>query len=114
MAGCADDDVARHKTLTVKFTYWCRCESFYSFFRPQDRPSQCMVFPEILGKDFVDEVIRIVLIHFDFFENNSALTFDILGLEDGTKHQVTQYVQRYRKMFIKDLDVKANALLGSE
>jgi hypothetical protein len=41
-----------------------------------------VVFPEILGEDLVDEVVGIVLIHFDFFENDAALAGDIVLIEN--------------------------------
>src|ERR1051325_10961604 len=86
MASRADNDVARYKALRIKFAYWNRSEALDGFLRSQNRPAQSMVLPKILSKDFVDEVIRIVLIHFDFFENHTAFTFNVFWLEDRMEH----------------------------
>ena len=67
VSGRADNDVSRNETLCIKFPYCSRREALYRFLGSQDRPPQRVVLPEILGEDFVDEVIGIVLIHFDFF-----------------------------------------------
>ena len=32
-----------------------------------------MVLPKVLGEDFVDKVVGIVLVHFDFLKNDAAL-----------------------------------------
>ena len=41
-----------------------------------------MIFPEVLSKDFVDEVVGIVLVHLDLFQNDAALAQDVFIVED--------------------------------
>src|SRR5580765_1391672 len=73
-----------------------------------------MILPEILCEDFVDDVIRIVLIHLDFFENHTALPLDVFRLKDWTEYKVAQYVQCDRKMFVENFDVEADAFFRGE
>ena len=73
-----------------------------------------MVFPETLREDFVDEVVGIVLVHFDFFENDAALLRDIAGIEDGMKNEIGEDIHGERKMLVENFDVEADAFLRRE
>ena len=73
-----------------------------------------MVFPEILGEDFVDQVVGIVLVHLDLFEDDAALAADVLGIEDRVQHQVAEHVHGDGQMLVQHLDVEADAFLGGE
>ena len=41
-----------------------------------------MILPKILGEDFVDEVIGIILVHLDLFQNHAAFPIDVFQLEN--------------------------------
>src|SRR5579864_2074517 len=73
-----------------------------------------MILPEVLGEDFMDEVVRVVLIHFDFFKNHSPFAANVLNIENRIQHQVAEHVECYGKMLVEHLDVEADALLGGE
>src|SRR5262249_18516591 len=79
-----------------------------------DGLAQRMVTPEVLDEDFVDEVIGIVLIHLDLFQNYAEFTADILGIENRIQHQVAQNVERDRQVLIENFDVEANAFFGGK
>src|SRR5205085_11712191 len=49
------------------------------------RSAQCMVLPEVLGKDLMDQIIRIVLIHLDLFQDDALFPRNIFGIEDGVQ-----------------------------
>ena len=51
--------------------------------RPEDGPSQRMLWPEFGGKDLVDEVVGRVLDHFDLFEHDVLLATDIVVANAG-------------------------------
>ena len=70
-----------------------------------------MVSPEILREDFVDEVIRVVLVHLDFFQDDPAFLPDVLHIEDRPQHQVAEHVHRDGHVLVKHFHVEANALL---
>src|SRR5580700_9498405 len=65
------DDVPRCEAVTVSFDHRCPFEALYSFFRAQDRLAQRMILPKVLSKDFVDQIIGIILVHFDLFHDHA-------------------------------------------
>src|SRR5207253_11416799 len=73
-----------------------------------------MILPEILREDFMDEVVRIVLIHLNFFEDDSPHAASILDGEDWVQHQIAQDIYRNRQVFVENLNVEADALLCRE
>src|ERR1700722_1144314 len=114
MSGGGYDDVAGGKALGIGFADGVALELFHRFFRAQDGFAQRMIFPEVLGEDFVDEVIGIVLIHFNFFENDAALASDIFRGECGMQNQVSENLKSYGNIFVQNFDVEADTFFGGE
>ena len=114
MTGGGNDHVAGRKTLLVEIQHRIALELLDRVFGPEDGLAQRMVFPEILGKDFVDQVVGIVLVHLDFFEDHAALAADVGGVEDRVQHQVAENVHGDGQMLVQHLDVEADAFLGGE
>src|SRR6185312_16804164 len=73
-----------------------------------------MILPKILSEDFMNEVVGIVLVHLDLFENHAALARDVLVIKDRIQHQIAQNVERNREMFIQNFDAEADALFRGE
>ena len=73
-----------------------------------------MIFPEILGENLVDQVVGIVLVHLDLFENDAALAHDVFVVEDRVQHQVGENVERRGNMLIENLEVEADGLFAGE
>ena len=73
-----------------------------------------MVLPEILGENFMNKIIRIVLIHLDLFQNHATLAQNVLGIEDGVQHQIAEHVQRNRQVLVQNFYVEANAFFGGK
>ncbi len=74
-----------------------------------------MVFPEVLGEDFVDEVVGIVLVHLDLFQNDAALAGDVgLVSKTGFSTRSLSTSMRDGQVLIEHLHVEADALLGGE
>ena len=114
MSGGRDDYISWDKALTIKIHHRVALECLDRVAGAQDGPAQRMVFPEILGEDFVDEVVGTVLVHFDFFQNHPALAGNVVGGESGIQDQIAENVERDRQMFIEHLNVEADALFGGE
>jgi len=114
MTGGGNDHVAGSKTLLVEIQHRITLELLDCIFRPQDGLAQRMVFPEILGEDFVDEVVGIILIHFYFFEDDAALARDIAAIEDGMKDEIAEDIHGERKVLIEDFDIEADTFLRRE
>src|SRR5271167_3625919 len=73
-----------------------------------------MVLEEILGEDFVDEIIGIIFVHFDLFHDDAAFAGDVGGIEDWVQNQVAQNIECGGNMFVEHFDVEADAFLGGE
>src|SRR5437016_475092 len=69
IAGGRHDDVAGGKAVSIGVEHCVSFKALDGFLGAQDRLAQRMVLPEILGEDFVDKVVWIVLVHFDLLEN---------------------------------------------
>ena len=82
IASRGDDDIAGCEAVAVGFNDRGPFKALNRLFCPQDRFAQGMIFPEILGEDFVDEVVGIILIHLDFFHDHAAFAGDVSGIKD--------------------------------
>ena len=54
----------------------------------QDRLAQRVVLEEILGEDLMHQVVGIVLIHLDLFQDDAALARNLVGVEDRMQDHV--------------------------
>ena len=114
MPGGGYDDVAGSEAVRVGVEHGLALEFLYGFFGAEDRLAERMVFPEVLRENFVDEIIGIVLVHLDLFEDDAAFAGDVFGGECRMKNQVGENLKRDRNIFVQHLDVEADALLGGE
>ena len=73
-----------------------------------------MVLEEVLGKQLVNEVVGIVLVHLDFFQNHAALAGDLAGREHRIQHHVAQDVDGHRQVLVEHLHVEAHGFLAGE
>jgi len=51
--GCGDNEISGNKTFLVEIENQGLLKAFHGFLGAQDRLSQRVIFPEILGEDFV-------------------------------------------------------------
>ena len=79
-----------------------------------DGLAQRMIFPEILREDLVDQVIGIVLIHLDLFQDHPALAPQIGEIEDRVQHQIAEHIHCNRQVLIQYFNVEADTFLGGE
>src|SRR5438034_8205395 len=98
VSGCGNNDVVGRKALPVKSKQLLLLERADRLLGAQNRLAQRMVFPEILGEDFVDEVIGIVLVHLDLFQYHAFFPNDVLGSKNRIQKHVTQDVNRNREV----------------
>src|SRR6266704_3264523 len=92
MAGGADDQIAWSEALLVEIEYRLAFKFLNCILRSKDRLAERVIFPEILRENFVDEIIGVVLVHLDFFENHTAFAADVLNVKDRIQHQVAEPV----------------------
>src|ERR1035437_2147386 len=83
-----DDEIAGSKLRRVKTVDGILIEAPYRLLGSQDRLTQRMVLEEILGEDLMHQVVGIVLIHLDLFQDDSALADNLAGVEDWMQDHV--------------------------
>ena len=88
ISGGCDDQVARIEPLLIGVEDHLLLECLYRFLGAEYWLAQRVILPKILGEDLMHQVIRVVLVHLDLFENHSALTDNVLSCEDRIEHQV--------------------------
>ena len=114
VSGGRNDQVARHKPLLVKVQHRVPFKLPHRFFGAQDGLAEGMILPEVLGEDFMDQIVGTVFIHLDFFEDHAALPAYVFGAENRVTNQVTENVQSNGQMFVQNFDVEADAFLGGK
>src|SRR6185369_9418910 len=80
----------------------------------ENRLAQRMIFPEVLRENLMHEVVGIVLVHLDLFEDYSAFALQLSRIKNRIQYEVTQDVECLRQVFVEDLHVKADTFLCSE
>src|SRR5262249_52289915 len=81
ISGGRDNDVVGRKSLPVKIKQIFLLEGANRLLGSQNRLAQRMVFPEILGKDLMDQIVRVIFVHLDLFQDHAFLARDVLGIE---------------------------------
>ncbi len=114
ITGGGNDHVSRPELAAVVGQDRVLIESPDRILRAQDRLAQRMALEEILGEDLVYEVVGIVLVHLDLFQNHAALAGDLLAVEDGMQDHIAENVDGYRQMFIQHFNVEADGFLAGE
>ncbi len=83
-------------------------------FCAENRPSQRMVLPEVLDKQFMDQIIGRVLHHLDFFEDNTSFLVDRFGIEAGIHDEIGDEIDGKFQVFVQHLDTETGTLLGGK
>src|SRR5580704_11783630 len=114
MTGGGDDHVAGRKTLLVEIPDRIALEFLDRILGSEDGLAQRVILPEILGKDFMDQVVGIVLVHLYFFEDHTALPANVSGVEYRVEHEIAENVHGDGQMLVQDFDVEADTFFGGE
>src|SRR6266853_2843108 len=73
-----------------------------------------MLRPEAACENFVQQRFRIVEIHLDLFENYLTFFCHVVGIEERTKTQVGNNIERNGEMIVENFGVEANLFFGGE
>ena len=73
-----------------------------------------MLRPKAASEGFVEEIFRIVQIHFDFFEDDLLFVFYVAGSKARMQAEITDDVESDRKIFVEDFGVEADLFFGGE
>src|SRR6266851_2864695 len=114
ISSSSNNHVSRGKALAVEVHNRRTLESPDSVASSKNRPPQRMILPEILGENFMDQVVGIVLVHLDFFQNYSAFASYVLDIENWIQHQIAEHVESNGQVFVENLDAKTDTLFCGE
>ncbi len=109
-----ENHVVAGETLAIVIEQNILLEAAHRLLRPQDRFSQGMVLPEILRENLVHQIVGVVLVHLDLFENHSTLTHDVIVVEDRVQHQVGENIECRGDMLIENLEIETDGLFAGE
>src|ERR1700738_3837368 len=81
---------------------------FYRFGSAQYGAPQRVFGPKPASKNLVQEILGIVHVHLDFFQDDLLLLGDVLGIKIGTEDKVGDNVEGDGEMFVEDFGVEAD------
>src|SRR5258708_37484955 len=73
-----------------------------------------MLRPEAACEYFVQQRFRVVEIHLDLFENYLTFLCYVVGIEERTKTQVGNNIERNGEMIVENFCVETNLFFGGE
>jgi hypothetical protein len=73
-----------------------------------------MIFPEVLGEQFVHEDVGIIFVNFDFFEDDAAFAFDLSCSEGGIEDEVGEDVEGNGDVVGEGLHIETDGLFAGE
>jgi len=73
-----------------------------------------MLRPETARESFVEEILWVVHVHLDFFEDNLLLVFDVSGIEARTEAEIADDVEGDGEMLVENFGIETDLFLGGE
>ena len=93
VAGGGEDHVARGEAAGVVVEDDLLVEAGDGLDGAEDGAAEGVALPEVLGEGLVDEVVGVVLVHLDLFEDDALLAGDVVGGEGGVEDEVGEKVK---------------------
>src|SRR5664280_535198 len=93
MACGGEDHVAWSEAAGVKVEDDLLGEAGYGLDGAEDGAAEGMALPEVLSKGLVDEVVGVILVHLDLFEDDALLAGNVVRREGGMEDEVGQKVK---------------------
>jgi hypothetical protein len=109
-----DDQVGRRVGVAEIVPQPRAREPLHRLLRAENRTSERVVLPEVLGEHLVNQVVGRVLDHLDLFEDDLLLALDIVLAERRTHDDVGEDVYGQRQVLVEHFDVIAGVFLGGE
>ena len=94
VAGGGEDHVARGEAAGVVVEDDLLGEAGDGLGGAEDGAAEGVALPEVLGEGLVDEVVGVVLVHLDLFEDDALLAGEVVGGEGGVEDEVGEEVER--------------------
>jgi hypothetical protein len=83
VAGCGEDDVARSEAAGIEVEDGLLIEARDGLDGAKDGTAEGVILPEVLGESLVYEVVGIVLVHLDLFEDDTPFAGDVFGCKSA-------------------------------
>ncbi len=80
----------------------------------EDGTAEGVALPEVLGEGFVNEVVGVVLVHLDLFEDDALFAGELVGGEGGVEDEVGEDVEGGGDVLVEDFDIEADGLFAGE
>ncbi len=114
VAGGGDHQMIRREPISEAHTERVAMEPANCFRCAENRPAERMLRPEATGENFVEEILGVVQVHLDLFEDHLALFPNVVGIEFRAKNEIGNDVEGDRQVLIEDLGIEADLLFGGE
>ena len=114
MPGRGDQDVRRLVCTLVVIAQHAVPEIANRVLGSENGPANGMVFPEIAREDLMQEVLGIVHLHLQLFQNDALFFLDVLVAEQRVEHQIRENVEGDGHVFVQHLGVVTHHFLGGE
>jgi len=114
IAGGGDDQMIGRKPVLETRAKSFTIEFLYRFRRAQDGAAERMFRPEAAREKVVQQILGIVQVHLDFFENDLAFFSYVFGIEFWPEDKVGDYVKGDGQVLVEDFGVKTDLLFGRE
>ena len=114
VAGGGEDHVGGGEAAGVLVEDDVLVEAGDGFGGAEDGAAEGVALPEVLGEELVDEVVGVVFVHLDLFEDDALFLGDVFGGEGGVEDEVGEEVEGGGDVFVEDLDVEADGFFAGE
>src|SRR6266581_5349792 len=114
IAGSGDDHVVRGVPGTITGEHRVAIETAHRFGSAENRAAEGMVGPEALRKQLVDQILGIIQLHLDFFENHLLFFAEVPIIKTRAQDKVGNNVEGDGEMLVEDFGVEADHFFGGE
>ena len=109
-----DDEMIGGKPIAEALDEMFAVESANGFRGAENGTAKRMLGPKAARKNVVKEILGVVHVHLDFFEDDLAFLAYVVGIELGTENEIGDDVKGDGEMFVEDFGVEANLLFRGE
>jgi hypothetical protein len=114
ISGSADKDVFSTISIFQKGQKMVTGNTSHRVLCPENGVTERMAFPESLAEQFMDLVIRRVIHHMNFLEDDTPFFLNLVRIKYGVKDDVGEEIDCQRKTFCQYLGIIAAELATGE
>src|SRR3974390_835739 len=114
VAGGGDEKMAGGEPILEALVEALAIEFADGFRSAENRAAQGMIGPKATREDVVEEVLGIIEIHLDLFEDDLALFLHVIGIELGPENEVGKNIEGDGKVLVENLGIETDLLFRGE